>query len=278
MNVAIIWAVIKYKKLQTLDFAIALQVVGISLITIVAVIFPALVNTVAGSWVFGAYACSLLGFLEDTLRSARRSLMVVMALDRFLLILFPFTYSKYHSKKVIIFSVINWTFTIIFRMIGLPGISDCYTLTSAQVFCSFIASCSNSCVTFGYIDITLLHLSFYVVPVILYSVMYMKARKMVYSRNTADIITNSKITNITLFLLFLTSFICNVPNIGSIIVQIVLSIQGFSTELSIALFVLSRIILLLVVMDAVVILRHRDVKEVFLNSCKKMYKSYRNEI
>ena len=270
LNLAIVWAVIKYKKLQTLDIAIALQVVAISLITIGVVIFPALVNTAAGEWIFGGYACSILGFIENTLRSVRRLLMVAMALDRFLLIFFPFKYSKYHFKAVIIFSAISWTGTIVFSMVGLPGILDCYTLSSAQVFCTFTARCSSNCAIFGYLNFTLLHLPFYVLPVIFYSAMYVKARKMVSSRNTAHVVEDTKKGNITFFLLFLTSFIFNVPNIGSIIVvQIVLSVQGFSIGLSIALFVLSHTILLLVVMDAVVIFRHRDIKEVSYNSWKR---------
>ena len=136
-------------------------------------------NIIIGKWIFGAYSCSILGFIEHTLRSTRRSLMVAMALDRFLLVFMPFKYPKYHSKVVITLFGITWIATILFRITGLPGILDCYTLATARIFCTFIANCSTACTILGYVDVIILHAaSSYVVPTILFSAVYMKTRKM----------------------------------------------------------------------------------------------------
>ena len=131
LNLAFVWTVIKNKKLHKVDIAIALQIVAISLTTFLVVLLPALVIIIIGKWIFGAYACSTLGFIEHTLRSTRRSLMVAMAHDRFLLVFMPFKYPKYHYKVVITLFGVTWIATILFRITGLPGILDCYTLASA---------------------------------------------------------------------------------------------------------------------------------------------------
>ena len=263
LNLAIVWVVIRNRNLRTLDVAISLQVVFISLVTIVLVILPALVNVSAGYWVFDAYGCSIQGFVEHTMRSARRVLIVAMVLDRFLLVFFPFTYGAHQTKAVILFSVLAWVFTLLFRITALPGLLDCFTISSTGVFCSFVARCSKWCAILGYLDFALFHLPFYTLPVILYSVMYRKAKMLKRLNNNSNGSKNASWkANITFFLLFVTSFVCNVPNISSILaLQIVLAVKGFSFDLRISLFVLAHTILLLVVMDAVVLLRHRDIKK-----------------
>ena len=276
LNLAIVWAVIRNKKLQKLDIAIALQIVVISLTTILVVLLPALVNIIIGKWIFGAYACSTLGFIEHTLRSTRRSLMVAMALDRFLLVFMPFKYPKYHSKVVITLSGIGWIGTILFRITGLPGILDCYTLSSANIFCTFVATCSSACTILGYLDFVIIHAPFYIMPTILYGAMYTKGRKITASTGQAnsDADKSPYKAHITFFLLFLTSVLCNLPNIGGILVlQIVVAVQGFSVALGVMLFVLAHSLFLLVVLDAVVILRNKHIKEVMLTALKDSMKN-----
>ncbi len=79
LNLAIVWDLIKIKKLFNVDMAISLQ---ISLLTLVLVLLPALVNIAAGEWVFGAYGCSWMGFVEYLLRNSRMYLMVAYTLDQ----------------------------------------------------------------------------------------------------------------------------------------------------------------------------------------------------
>ena len=100
--------------------------------------------------------------------------------------------------------------------------------------------------------------------------MYRKAKMLKRSnKNSNDSRNSSRKANVTFFLLFVTSFVCNVPNISSILaLQIVLAFQRFSLNLRISLFVLAHTILLLVVMDAIVILRHKDIKEDVMKALK----------
>ncbi len=268
-NCVIVWAVVKSKKLWTIDVAISLQIVAISLLTIAVVLFPGLVNIAAGDWVFGAYSCSILGFVEHTLRSARRSLMVALALDRFLLVFFPFKYPKYHVKAVLLLVGVAWVGTILFRIVGLPGILDCYTLASANIFCTYVARCSPSCAIFGYTDFVLIHAPFYILPTILYLAMYIKSKKIASSSSVPANSLSSSPAHATFFLLFVTSCACYLPNIASILVlQIVVAIQGYSPLLGIMLFTLSHSVFLLVVVDAIVLFRNRDIKAAIFTGLK----------
>ncbi len=271
LNSGIIWAISMHKKLRNVDMAIAIQVVVISLATIIIVLIPALVNIIADGWVFGAYTCAYMGFIEHTLRSARRSLMVALALDRFLLVFMPFKYPNNRTKFVTISSLLCWTGTIALRIAGLPSLLDCYTLSSANIFCTFVAPCSSGCTILGYTDFAVIHAPFYTIPTLLYLAMYVKGRRLAAKVNSTSPQTTITKGHITFVLLFVTSCVCYLPNIGGIlIIQIVVAYKGFSASLGIMLFVLAHSLFLLVVLDALVILRSRDIMEIWLTTMKTL--------
>ncbi len=129
-------------------------------------------------------------------------------------------------------------------IIGLPGIFDCYTLTQAGNFCTFIASCSQNCSFFGYTGFVVIHAPFYIIPTILYLAMYIKSRKMASSTSVSSSNGSSNTAHMTIFLLFIISCLCYFPNIAAVVVlQIVIAVRGYSISLGIMLFILGTLCL-----------------------------------
>ena len=155
-------------------------------------------------------------------------------------------------------------------MTGLPGILDCYTLNLSGLSCYLNGSCSDSCITFGYLSFLIISLPSYTIPAILYGVLYCKARKSQAKTNLDENETraSSRRANITFFLLFLSCFVLTVPNTTTfIVVRIISLFYGFSSGLRLSLFIIYHISISLVILDALVILRNRDIKEVFTTFC-----------
>jgi len=95
---AILHAIFKHKKMHGIDYVISLQIVLRSVMALVLVLFPALVNAIAGKWVFGSYICTFLGFVKSIVKTIRKCLMVALSLDRFLLVFVPYKYQNTNAR------------------------------------------------------------------------------------------------------------------------------------------------------------------------------------
>ena len=144
--------------------------VHIALLNIFRTLFetlPSLVNAAAGVWVFGAIFCSVQGAFVTTFTLTKRLVMLVLALDRFLLVFKTFTYPKYRARMVMFYSITVWVLSAIMLTPPLPGLMDCYALLPSHISCFFAGSCFLTC---SYIATTLL--PSYIIPVFLFGVLY----------------------------------------------------------------------------------------------------------
>ena len=175
-------------------------------------VFLLLINIAAGKWIPSSYVCVIQGFLHLLLRNMHQFLLVAMALDRFLLVFFPFGYPKYHSRGAFLLFCVCWLAAFAMCLPYLPGILDCYSFASFNYYCVIRSACSNACRYVAYFSFIVVAFSSFALPVILYSAMYVKARKMKSTSITAehDAASTTK-ANVMMFLVFVTCFLCNTP-------------------------------------------------------------------
>ena len=102
-NSLVIVLVAKHKKLHTLSFAIALQVVVLDLLLSLTFMVN-LVSAIANGWLFSEHFCAFIGFVITTMALMRTFLMFIFVIDRFLsvflAILLPKTQSKGGSQSL----------------------------------------------------------------------------------------------------------------------------------------------------------------------------------
>ena len=263
LNTFILLLIAKSKKLQTISFAIALQVVIVDLFWGSLAIFPALINIVAGRWILGSYFCMINGFLLSTVLCIRRTLMMVLVIDRFLLIFQTFSYPKHHFKVVLCLSIFSWVGSVIISAIALPEFLDCYSITSQIWLCYINQRCSETCSYFSYAYYGLIGIPFCIFPLFLYIILYIKARKMRKEWNGSTFHKKEWKATVTFFLMFFALFITTLPNIGGIIaIRSATSFENNSPPVTICTGLLSSVVSLLLVADPIVIMRNKDVQDV----------------
>jgi len=267
LNSFVIYLVIKNKKLQTLSFVIALQVMILNILLSVYV-FTIVLTTLAGRWVLGTYACAALGFLSFTSVLILTTTMFVFVVDRFLSVFTPYFYPRHKIKIAISLSVISWVVNIAFNICYFPGILDCYGFADGANVCGFLQSCDAACIIHNGVYLAVVTLPSIIVPLVMFTVLYCKARSLHKSEVTAqgdgsELHSRERRATITFFLLFITLFAVTVPMIiFDVVVDSSLpSNQPLPPVFYILQIVKGAVLSLLILMDAIVVMCHRDIKD-----------------
>lgn len=263
LNLLIIVLVGKFKSLQTLSFAVALQIVVLNLYRSVLFLVSALPNIVADRPIFSGYLCVFNGFLLYSAALVRTFLMIVLVIDRFMSIFAPYFYPRHSLKIVFILSILSWLLSVVGSVLPLPGILDCYSFVQTSQFCFFYHICSRDCSLLGRMLVAILT-PVTIIPFFLYGLIYCKAKKL---QNSSIVPSGARRNEwkatFTFFLLFISLVGANLPNI---VVGFVISLHYTMSVLPPVMHVLLVMASIgpsfLVISDPIVIMRNKDVSDV----------------
>lgn len=277
LNSMVLIIVFKYKTLQLSSFAIALQVIVSDLI-LTSLIFPTrLISAIADKWLLGDTMCVFAGFINNICYFTRCLLMFTLTVDGFSRVFMPLKYPKHRRKVIAILSVLSWTTAVLLSATQLPGLSDCYSFNPYSRHCGILARCGQICGTLSRLIAIFIAVPSAVVPLILYAIMYRKAKKLGQGTTPAnDLNINIRINtrrdwtaDISFFLMFMALFFVTIPTpLALIILQLAKSISpssafqwvpGLVTGLTLDIFNL------LVVMDPIVIMRNKSIRDILCN-------------
>lgn len=275
LNSFIIYLVAKHKKLQILSFGIALQIMAVNILMSVYLV-TVIITTLAGEWVLGTYACGVAAFLSFTFLMIRTGMMFIFVLDRFLSVFVPYFYPRYKKKIAVSLSVTFWVLIVVTNIALFPGILDCYGFSVVTNTCIMTRDCSQVCATFGLAYFIVVGLPSTVVPLIMYTALYCKARSL---RNETVMTANAEVggseeersrerrATVTFFLLFVSLFAVTVPTtlFQAIYSDVTSDDQSPSPGIYIMQVVCTQVIALLVLTDPVVVMRHKDVRDILSN-------------
>lgn len=267
MNVLLMVLVAKYKKLQTHSFGIALEIAAINVVVSFLYLAGAISNS-ANQWVLGEYTCMVAGMLLFVYIDVRTLLMFVFVVNRFLFVFMPFSYSKYHRKVILVLSLVTWLLPVAASIGLLPQISDCIAVNPTIRLCSQSSRCGRSCSVFSSINYSLVAIPATVIPTVLYTILYLKAKKVMKATATTTVQDNSDRSQndwkatITFFILFLSLFAATLPTAT---ITVTLSRLYQDRERPPAIHILSAasfsVQSYLTIIDPIVIMRHRDARE-----------------
>ena len=186
LNFIIIWLPYKHRKLRTVEMAVGVHIALINLMRIAVDILLSLVSAAAGTWVFGGLSCAIQGFFVTLNISARRAVMLKFAVDRCLLVFSAFCYPKWRTRAVVFMSVMVWVVPLLLLAAGIPVFLDCFTYLPLYTTCLFSGECSTNCFKLG-ISIYIGNiLPSYLIPVVLFSLLYRKSRKILSGMQQAE--------------------------------------------------------------------------------------------
>ena len=290
LNSLVIVLVAKFKKLKTVTFYLALQVIIVDLLNAIIFFPSATVNAITRRDIF-ADLCSLLGFAIFFLRSLRTIIMTVLVIDRFCSVFMPYSYPKYRVKTTITLSLVAWITSLVLSLIPTTPLLDCYGFQQFTWACTPTAGCKHqkACLLFDSITVIILQLSNFV-ALLLYFILYCKARKI---RNRINVVPQpqdstesdarverqkqERRANITFFLLFLALLGVAFPHFlffefsrlahTSVNVD---TIELGETNIQIVVVICRTLYTLLVVVDPLVILRDRDARDLIKTTIAKL--------
>ena len=265
LNTLVIVLFAKFRKLQVPSFFVALQIVAVDLVLSVVITLIPLANLLAKKWVFGPYVCVIVGVIIDTTSHIRTVLLFVVTLDRFLSVFLPFFYPKHEVKIVASLSLASWVISVFPVIISVSF--DCYTFGSINWLCFTNNHCSGRCLSLVLSSVVLL-LPFILIPIFLYVLLYIKARRLAKSIAAAP--STSRRAAFTFFLLFLSVILVTIP---LLVVSITTEVL-YEGDMPPLMYLLNVIVLmltsLLVVTDPIIIMWNRDVREILSKVKVKM--------
>ncbi len=165
LNFMVLYLVIKYKKLQTLSFAIAIQIAIANLIISIAYGLPFYNNNIAGRWILSLEVCTLSGLFAFLVANLRTQLIFIFSLDRFVSIFSPFAYPKYNLRIVVILCIMAWTVSTALSLVTNPQLLDCYIFSQPSMVCVFSSRCSKTCGLFSTIYLVTLVIPTTIIPI-----------------------------------------------------------------------------------------------------------------
>lgn len=177
-NLLLLYLVWKYPKLRYRSILVSLGVVIVDLLLPIFLHLQALTASIAGRWPFEDGGCILFGYVVQCLFYARWLNTGVIALDRFLLIVFPFFYNRWSKPLLITLTVLVWTVPLANNLPALVGFGQ-YSLRSTLTFCSVDCpeGSSEGCLRFYSFSFGFYLLIGAFLPTVLYLLLYCLGRR-----------------------------------------------------------------------------------------------------
>lgn len=288
LNTAVVVLVAKYQKLKTLSFAIVLQVVALDVVMCFSVYLLRPMTAVANRWMFSEHICAFTGYIFISVLMIRVLLMGVQVMDRFFSAFFPYTYPSKRSRMITIFSTITWAVPMTFFMLGFRGILDCFGFVPVAFVCKFSPTCGFGCDVAIKFFLAVTFIPCFIVSIFFYALLFLKARKLNKSKITVPppptedgsipedgtrIHIREWKATIMFFSLFLSGSLLTIPiDIFTVLVfHFPDHPSPFWFSVLSMLFTLNS---LLIVVDPVIILCHRDVRAIMTEIKTKIARKF----
>ncbi len=261
LNTIVIVVIATTKSLQTAPFLTALQLAGFDLVFSVVNLLSVISSVIGGGWVLGVPLCVVFTVITNGFNLIRLLLLTIIAIDRFLYVFAPIKYPKMYVKLTVALTSFSWLLVSLISVLILPGVLDCTGYVPLYVSCHIIG-CSRPCLVLIYVGLFFIIFPSCVLPAVLYTCLYCKARRLRNRSNSSS--DNSRSNNkaaVTFFLVFLTTILLTLPLSLLAILDDILSNSESTSQMFILLSVLS--FRLVLIADPIFILRNENVKLAF---------------
>ena len=281
-NVAVIFLVLKDKRLRYRSVIAGLSIVFVDLLLSIFYHGIILTNTLMRGWSYGEESynsCRTYGILTTYLLYVRWIALNVIVTDRFLTVKFPFQYERHSRVILVTITVLLWLVpAILAGFFALPIVG--VTFRANVPTC--LPSCNNTdyqllCKLLNAAALTIVVFFGGVVPPVLYCWMYHKGRKMraMYTLGKLSLTVTSGIALrdntpaqadkssrehqalLTLFLIFLSVFLTSLPSYFFLLLRQISICAFFRTPIYFH-FVISDIFIISTALDPIILMRNQD--------------------
>ena len=200
VNVFFTVVVISQKALHQRDLVLNMLLAVLHIIIGLVANLSHLISLITGSWVFGMPACYLVGNAIFFIGLMRYVLILVITVDRFGEIMYPFKYPQHAKKVIAVVILIGTLFSLMLTLVfNLDTEIGCYNFDHSFHSCFIQIQCKTAgCYAFAMASLSVIALFGVGIPSILYAIIFRKAMKMRRSlRLTCGSLEHGHSTNTT---------------------------------------------------------------------------------
>eukprot|EP00731_Ephydatia_muelleri_P013463 Em0007g773a len=200
VNVFFTVVVISQKALHQRDLVLNMLLAVLHIIIGLVANLSHLISLITGSWVFGMPACYLVGNAIFFIGLMRYVLILVITVDRFGEIMYPFKYPQHAKKVIAVVILIGTLFSLMLTLVfNLDTEIGCYNFDHSFHSCFIQIQCKTAgCYAFAMASLSVIALFGVGIPSILYAIIFRKAMKMRRSlRLTCGSLEHAHSTNTT---------------------------------------------------------------------------------
>lgn len=174
LNLFILFVILSYKSLRRQrQMFLALHIVVVDLVYTLTVPLVIFVSGVSGVWFLGGAMCNILGIIHDVFAMFRFMSTLVLTLDRFISVFWPF----FESLRLIVGALVAMYVVSTLRgLLPISGILGCYTYIPTLKTCSAYSACSAGCFWFVVGSTAIIVVFGVAIPLVLYVVLFCKIR------------------------------------------------------------------------------------------------------
>ena len=178
INLLLIAAMVIYRKELDMSIIVSISVLISNIIVSVFYTGSTVVTSIARSWVFGFYGCKISSFIVSCGLTSRWTTVGLVSFDRFCRVFWPYVYQRHEKKITITLLIVSWAIAII-QSTAL-WLSNAYVFSVAVPGCLFAPALSGSVLELAVSNLALAvsPILGLILPGILYTIMYCKARKL----------------------------------------------------------------------------------------------------
>ena len=172
-------AMIKYQRFMDNSAFLVESILISDITTAIFLSGQVFITAAARAWLFGYWGCQVFAALSVTSMFSRWIAIGFLSLDRFSRVFFTFSYPRVENKVIVVLIILTWLLAIAVSIVlyffnGL-GFNKSYPACSFAVISDRFEASNVSIVT---VLVTIAIVCSTVVPLVLYTAMYLKGRKM----------------------------------------------------------------------------------------------------
>ena len=179
-NGLVLLLVVRFKELRVRSTVVSLCLVVADLLLTLCYTFPAMVTAGTREWVFREAGCIAFGFLASDVLITRWLTLCLLCLDRFCSVRFPFSYTRRGKWPMIILACLAWFVPFVLSAVPVHVFTN-FEVRDGQPTC--LPTCqshnlSNLCRLYYGGIFTATFIIGTIIPIILYSWLYHKGRRL----------------------------------------------------------------------------------------------------
>ena len=178
INVLLIAAMVIYRRELDMSGLISVSVLVSNIIVSVFFTGSTAITSIARSWLFGFLGCKISSFISSFGLTSRWATIGFISFDRFGRVFWPFFYERHEKKIVVSLLISSWSIALVVPTV--MWLCNAFVFTVAVPGCLFtyISDMPVLQTAISNIVLAVNPILGLIVPIILYTVMYCKARKL----------------------------------------------------------------------------------------------------